>query len=103
MHSEVLAIFKKNSFQGLIMPLVKILKKPETHVKYFLMLYPSAKFHVCWFNHSEVLAIFKKKSFQGPIRSLVQILKKPGTRVKYFLMFYLFANFRSVGASIPKF
>ena len=82
--STILAIFKKNSFQSPIRTLVKILEKPETHVKYFLMLYLSAKFQVCWLIQLKVLAIFKKKSFQSLIRPLVQILEKPRTRIKYF-------------------
>ena len=61
--SKVLAIFKKNSFQGPIRPLVQILEKLGTRVKYF---WPPAKFQVCWFIHSKVLAIFKKNSFARP-------------------------------------
>ena len=115
-HSIFLAIFKKNSFQGPIRPLVQFLQKPGTRVKYFLILYFSAKFQVCWFIHSKVLApspgpwvkfwktsslihskvlaIFRKNSFQDPIRTLVQILKNSGTRVKYFCMLYLSAEFQ---------
>ena len=48
-HSKALAIFKKNSFLGLIRPLVQSLENPETRAKKFLMINLSAKFQVPWY------------------------------------------------------
>jgi len=57
-HSTVPAIFKIKGFQGHIRPLVQILEKPGTRVKYFLMLYLPAKCQLARFSHSKLLTIF---------------------------------------------
>ena len=76
-HSKVITIFKKNSFQVPIRPLVQILESPETRIKYFLMLYLLKQIWVSRFIHSKVIIMFKKNSFQSPIWPLVHISRNP--------------------------
>ena len=83
-HSKVLAMFKKNSFQDPITPLVQILENPGARVKNLSMLYLSSKFQVSRFIHPKVLAIFRKNRFRDPIMPLVQISVNPGANIKYF-------------------